>query len=221
MFGFVSLRRLIVLLLVAAAVLPATAHAARLRPADRAAISRTLDVFVPAAIARHHPGRAYAVSAPDLRKAATRAQWRRGDLPVTPFPAVGTRFHGWAATAVLPGYASVDIQLRAPRTSKQGLTNWTIELRKIRGRWLVESALPTAFFPREGSGSGNLHAWNDLLPQAKGTSERHGRLSGTWLLVPVLGFVGLLVALPGGLLLRNWRRNVRAYRRYAGAGGSR
>ena len=209
------LPRSVVLVLLAAAALPATGHAARLRPADRAAISRTLDVFVPAAIARHHPGRAYAVSAPDLRKAATRAQWRRGDLPVTPFPAVGTRFHGWAATAVLPGYVSVDIQLRAPRTSREGLTNWTIELRRIGGRWLVESALPTAFFPREGSGSGNLHAWNDLLPQAGGTSERHGRLSGTWLLAPVLGFVGLVVTLPAGLLIRNWRRNVRAYRRYA------
>jgi hypothetical protein len=213
-----SLRRSVVLVLLAAAALPATTHATRLRPADRAAISRTLDVFVPAAIARHRPGRAYAVSAPSLRAAATRAQWRRGQLPVSPFPAVGTRFHGWAATAVLPGYASVDIQLRAPRSSKQGLTNWTIELRKIGGRWLVESALPTAFFPRDGSGSANLHAWNDLLPQASGTSERHGRLSGTWLLAPVLGFVGLVVALPAGLLIRNWRRNVRAYRRYARAG---
>src|SRR5918911_5336455 len=206
-------------LVVAAAALPAGADAARLKPADRVAISRTLDVFIPAAIARHRPERAYAVAAPSLRAAATRAQWRRGELPVSPFPAVGTRFHGWAATSVLPGYASVDIQLRAPRSSRQGLTNWTIELRKVGGRWLVESALPTAFFPRDGSGSGELHAWNDLLPQQSGTSERHGRLSGTWLLVPVLGFVGLLVALPGVLLIRNWRRNVRAYRRYAGAGG--
>lgn len=213
-----SLRRSIVLLCLAAAVVPATGHAARLQPVDRAAISRTLDVFIPAAIARHRPERAYAVAAPSLRKAATRAQWRRGELPVTPFPAVGTRFHGWAATAVLPGYVSADIQLRAPRTSDQGLTNWTIELRRIGGRWLVESALPTAFFPRDGSGSGNLHAWNDLLPQASGTSERHGRLDGAWIVVVPALFVALVVALPTGLLVRNWRRNARAYRRYAGAG---
>ena len=209
------LPRSLALLLLAAAALPAPGHAATLTPADRAAISRTLDVFVPAAIARHHPVRAYAVSAPDLRAAATRAQWRRGELPVSPFPAVGRRFHGWAATSVLPRYASVDIQLRAPRSSRQGLTNWTIELRKVGGRWLVESALPTAFFPRAGSGSGNLHAWNDLLPQPSGTSDRHGRLAGAWILVLVGAFVALVVAVPAGLLVRNWRRNVRAYRRYA------
>ena len=94
------------------------------------------------------------------------------------------------------------------------MTNWTIELRKIRGRWLVDSALPTAFFPREGSGSGNMHASNDLLPQSNATRDLHGRLSPAWFLVP--GLVGLLlVGLPVGLWLVSWRRNARAYEAYA------
>src|SRR5207248_1023322 len=81
-------------------VAAAPADAARLTKADRAAIDRTLDVFVPAAIARHHPMRAYAVVTPQLRRQAPRAQWAKGNLPVSPYPAVGKRFHGWTIDAL-------------------------------------------------------------------------------------------------------------------------
>src|SRR5436853_5286807 len=83
---------------------PAHAAPARLTAADRAAIDRTLDVFVPAAIARRHPERAFAVVTPKLRQATTRAQWARGNLPVSPYPAVGKRFHGWTIDLASPGY---------------------------------------------------------------------------------------------------------------------
>jgi len=205
-------RLLLVLLLALVAASPA--DAARLTKADRVAIDRTLDVFVPAAIARRHPERAYALVTPSLRRQATREQWAKGSLPVSPYPAVGKRFHGWTVDTALPNYVMLDTQLHPPRRSKLEMTNWTIVLRKIRGRWLVDSAVPTAFFPREGSGSGNMHASNDLLPQSNATKDLHGRLSAIWFLVP--GAVGLLlVGLPLGLWLVSWRRNARAYKAYA------
>ena len=204
----------LLLALAVALVAAAPADAARLTKADRAAIDRTLDVFVPAAIARHHPMRAYAVVTPQLRRQAPRAQWAKGNLPVSPYPAVGKRFHGWTIDALERSYVMIDTQLRPPSSSKLEMTNWTIELRKIRGRWLVDSALPTAFFPREGSGSGNMHASNDLLPQSTQTRERHGRLTAIWFVVP--GAVGLLLlGLPLGLWFASWRRNARAYKAYA------
>jgi hypothetical protein len=204
-----------ILLVVVLALLAATpADAARLTKADRAGIDRALDVFVPAAIARRHPERAYAVVTPKLRRQATRAEWAKGDVPVSPYPAVGKQFHGWTIDAAARNYVMIDTQLHPPRRSKLEMTNWTIELRKIRGRWLVDSALPTAFFPREGSGSGNMHASNDLLPQSTQTRERHGRLSAIWFLVP--GAIGLLlVGVPVGLWFASWRRNARAYKAYA------
>jgi hypothetical protein len=202
------------LVVLVALVAAAPADAARLTKADRAAIDRTLDVFVPSAIARHHPERAYAVVTPKLRRQATPAQWRSGNLPVSPYPAVGKRFHGWTIDALERNYVMIDTQLHPPSRSKLEMTNWTIELRKIRGRWLVDSALPTAFFPREGSGSGNMHASNDLLPQSTQTRERHGRLGATWFLVPG-AVVLLLVGLPLGLWFASWRRNARAYKAYA------
>ena len=205
-------RLLLVLLLALVAAAPA--EAARLTKADRAAIDRTLDVFVPAALARHQPMRAYAVATPSLRRQATRAEWAIGSLPVSPYPAVGKRFHGWTIDALERNYVMVDTQLSPPRKSKLEMTNWTIVLRKIGGRWLVDSAVPTAFFPREGSGSGNMHASNDLLPQSQATKDLHGRLGMIWFLVP--GAIGLLlVGLPVGLWFASWRRNRRAYAAYA------
>jgi hypothetical protein len=196
--------------------LAAPAQAARppLTAADRAAIDRTLDVFVPAAIARRHPERAFAVVTPRLRQDTRRAQWALGNLPVSPYPAVGTRFHAWTIDTASRNYVMIDTQLHPPRRSKVEMTNWTIELRKLGGRWLVDSALPTAWFPRKGSGSGNMHASNDLLPQPNLTRERHGRIGAVWLLVPA--FIGvLLVAFPLGLFVASWRRNARAFKAYS------
>ena len=211
-------RRLLVpaLVLVAAAA-PARAEPPRLTAADRAGIDRALDVFVPAAIARRHPERAFSVVTPHLRQDTKRAEWAHGNVPVSPYPAVGTRFHAWTIDLTTRNYAMIDTQLHPPSGSKLEMTNWTIELRKLRGRWLVDSALPTAFFPREGSGSGNMHASNDLLPQPNLTKERHGRIGAVWFLVPAL--VGLLlVGFPLALWVASWRRNARAYKAYSRRG---
>jgi hypothetical protein len=202
------------LLLLLALPAPAVAAKWRLTAADRAGIDRTLDVFVPAAIARKHPGRAFAVVTPKLRGDSTRREWVAGNLPVSPYPAVGARFHAWTVDMTGRNYVMLDTQLHPPARSKLELTNWTIELRKIGGRWLVDSALPTAWFPREGSGSGNMHASNDLLPQPNLTKDRHGRLGAIWFLVPG-GVILLLLALPVGLWIASWRRNARAYAAYA------
>ena len=207
-------RILLPLLGIVALAGPAQAAGPRLTAADRSSIDRTLDVFVPAAIARRHPERAFAVVTPHLRQDTKRSEWARGSLPVTPYPAVGKRFHAWTIDGVSRNYVMIDTQLHPPRGSKVEMTNWTIELRKLRGRWLVDSALPTAWFPREGSGSGNLHASNDLLPQPNLNRERHGRIGAIWFLVP--GAIGvLLLALPIALAFRSWRRNARAYAAYA------
>jgi hypothetical protein len=207
-------RVLLPVLAFVAAAAPAQAAGVRLTAADRAGIDRALDVFVPAAIARRHPGRAFAVVTPRLRQGTKRGDWARGNLSVSPYPAVGTRFHGWTIDLASRNYVMIDTQLHPPRGSKLELTNWTIELRKLRGRWLVESALPTAFFPRPGSGSGNMHASNDLLPQSNLTSARHGRIGAIWFLVPAA--VGLLlVGFPLALWIVSWRRNARAYKAYA------
>src|SRR3954462_13563350 len=86
-----------VVVIAAAAALAAPAVAAPKLPAtDRAALDRTLDVSVPAAIGRDHSERAWALTTPAMHSGGTLADWRQGLLPVQPFPGVGPAFHGRA-----------------------------------------------------------------------------------------------------------------------------
>ena len=62
----------------------------KLTPAERAAITRSIDVFVNHAVKRSNPAAAFDVVAPEMRPAMTRKSWKGGDIPVYPFPAAGT-----------------------------------------------------------------------------------------------------------------------------------
>ena len=115
------MKRLVLLVLgLLALAAPTHAAGARLTAADRAAIDRTLDVFVPAAIARRHPERAFSVVTPHLRQDTKRAEWARGNLPVTPYPAVGTRFHAWTIDGLSRNYVMIDTQLHPRRGLRFG-----------------------------------------------------------------------------------------------------
>src|SRR3954447_16314494 len=89
----------VVIAAAAALVTPAIAGP-KLPAADRAAIDRTLDVFVPAAIGRVHSERAWAVTTASMHRGTTRSDWRQGLLPVQPFPLAGRTFHGWTLDGV-------------------------------------------------------------------------------------------------------------------------
>src|SRR6266542_3684084 len=70
---------------------------------DRREINALLDAFVPAAVERRDPAAAYDLVTRTLRAVAPRAQWRTGDIPVSPFDAGGTEFHGWTVITSYPG----------------------------------------------------------------------------------------------------------------------
>ena len=80
-----------------ASVGPASAAARQpsLSPADRAEIGAVLDEFVRSAVRRDNAVSAYALTTSSLRSGTTRSDWRRGDIPVVPYPARGRRFRSW------------------------------------------------------------------------------------------------------------------------------
>jgi len=78
-----------------AASLTPAAHAATIAPSDRAAIDRTLDVFVPSAIGRSNSARSWPLVTAKMRLGSDRASWSKGFLPVPPFAVIGKSFHGW------------------------------------------------------------------------------------------------------------------------------
>jgi hypothetical protein len=178
---------------------------------DRSAINVTLDRFVPAAVARKNPADAYAVATPNLRSQATARQWRAGDIPVHPFPARGRTFHGWTVNYAMRNHVNLDLLVMPDLSKELRPIAFTIDMQKIRGRWLVDAVLPIAVFaplPPQGN-RGPVISTYDLVPSGvRGGASGRSRLSHAWFAVPfalVAGGILLVTA----LVLRSWLRDRR------------
>jgi hypothetical protein len=201
------------LVLVAAAALALAAPAAaspRLSPADRAAITRSIDVFVNHAVKRVDTVAAYDVVAPEMRPGISRKQWAHGDIPAYPFPARGTT-HPWNILYVTRDEVGLELQLN-PRegVTKQGPIIFHIYLRPVRGgRWLVDSFMPVATLAPLSAKKSKVLSVRDFSPGAQGDAKdgSPSQLSKNWLLVPV-GVIGLaLLALAGWAVFRGIRNH--------------
>jgi hypothetical protein len=116
--------------------------------ADRKAINALLDRFVPAALERHHPLAAWELAAPSLRAQVTRRQWAAGNLPVSPYPARGTRFHDWTVVYSYADRVGLDLGLRPRPGARIGVADFSIEVRRYGRRWLMYSIYARRIFPR-------------------------------------------------------------------------
>jgi hypothetical protein len=195
-----------------AAVAAAPAHAAyRLKPAERHAINGTLDRFVPAAVQRKDLTAAYDLVTPAMRTGISRRAWAHGTTNVMAYPARGTRFHGWTVDLARPGYVMLDLLLQPRRHTHVGPMIFTLELRRVHGRWLVASFIPSASFAG-AERTGSMQAFADYGPLAsKNPKPKH--VNRLFLIGPAL-VVLLIVAFPVGIVGRSWRRNRRAERDY-------
>lgn len=167
-----------------------------LSPADRAAIDRTLDVFVPAAIGRRHSERAWLLATPTMRLGSDRAEWKRGFLPVTPVPVIGTSFHGWTVDQVTKDRADIVLLVHLRKGAPLSAVSFNIGMRRIRGHWLVDSAVPAATFAPSGSDS-QILAQPDFAPSGDGHAfSKTGRVSQKWVLIIPAVLFGLIVLTP-------------------------
>jgi hypothetical protein len=178
---------------------------------DRAAINTTLDRFVPAAVARQNPVAAYSVSTDNLRSQATARQWRAGDIPVHPFPARGRTFHGWTVNYAMRNHVNLDLLVMPDLKKELRPIAFTIDVQKVRGRWLVDAVLPIAVFaplPPQGN-RGPVISTYDLVPSGvRGGAAGSSRLSHAWFLVPFALVAGGIL-LVTGLVVRGWLRDRR------------
>jgi hypothetical protein len=189
-------RTALALAFVLAGSLASTANAKpTISPGDRAAIDRTLDVFVPAAIGRSHSGRSWPLVTATMRAGSDRSSWGQGYLPVTPFPVTGTSFHGWTVDRVGSGEADIVLLVHLRKGAPLGAVSFDIGMRKIGGRWLVDSAVPAATFAAAGSDSKVL-AQPDFAPQGGQAFARSGRISEKWVLIIPGILLGLIVLTP-------------------------
>ena len=190
---------------------------ASLSRTDRAAIDATLDVFVPAALFRVRSGRAWPLATPAMHAGTTRASWVRGDLPVVPFPGRGRTFHDWTVSSTAPGVAHLSLLVHPRPGAKVGAVYCDITMRKVRGRWLVDSFVPAASFAAPGEVS-SMTAAADFGPGSGGPAfSKSGRIGESWVLVVPGVLAGLIVLVPLAVLLAHRRRDRRAARRWASA----
>jgi hypothetical protein len=196
--------------LVVTAILPfiisAPAGAARVPQAERDAINRTLDQFVNTAVKRHDVDAAWNLVTPELRAGISRSDWDKGNLPVIPYPARGTTFHDWTVDFASP--KEVDLELMIGK-SKTDSIQFSGTMKKVHGRWLVDSLNPNATF----SGGGTVVGTHDFTaPSGAGDSTGVTKLGSSWIAIPAMLFGGaILCAL--GFFAFIWLRNRRAYRR--------
>jgi hypothetical protein len=161
---------------------------------DRAAIGALLDAFVPAVVERKDLKAGWRLVAGVARTTSYR-EWLRGNTSVQPYPAKGTRFHGFVVSYSYPGDIGFDILLQ-PRKESFGAWSFRAEAQKIGGRWRITTWYPVATYAPPGRTQTVLGP-NDLGPSNGSIWAGGAGRRGSWvLLLPVL-FVGGIAAAGG------------------------
>jgi hypothetical protein len=182
-----------------------------LQARDRRAIDRLLDTFVPAAVERRRPLRALPLVTRAFRAGVTQSEWAAGNLPVLPYDARGETFHGWRLVYAHRGEISFDLLLQPAPRAQLGALAFTAVVKRVRGRWLIDSFVPAASFAPERKAP-RILANPDFQPNAVGPGTK-AALDQRWLLVPA-AVLALIVLVPVVFLVAQWRRGRRAWKSY-------
>jgi hypothetical protein len=184
----------------------------KLTAKDRARIDRTLDIFLTSAVERRNVSLSFDWVTPQLRGGKTRAQWTADHLPVMPYRSREQTAHHWRLTYAKPREAGMELLLHPAAGSKLGPIAFTIRVKKLGSRWLVDGWYANALFAKEGDRS-NIVAVPDLGPPGvpdRGAADK--RPGSWWIGVPLLIVVlPVLIAIGVGTvaLLRKLRERHR------------
>jgi hypothetical protein len=189
------------------------APATPLSKSDLAATEQTLDHFVVTAVLRRHLDEAYDLVTDQLRDGMTRAEWRKGEIPVVPFLAKDFAFAKSKLRYSRGNFARYDVLIWAKPKATTGSTSFSMELHAVGAgkhrHWLVDY-----FEPLGGGISMPANPPRNPLSVRSHPSATNAPLGAGWVLVP-LSLFSLIVLVPSGLAIRGWLRNRRADREYA------
>jgi hypothetical protein len=185
-----------------AALVLAAPAGAKLKPADRAAINRTIDAFVKTAVRHEHVAASYDLVTPGFRSGMSRSEWAKGGIPVYPYPARGSSWHGWTLDSALRNDVAFELVLQPRRGANNDPISFSGELKKRHGRWLVDSSYPAAIYVTKES---RVIGPRDFGPAAVQNGAGDSRLGAVWVAVPA-GVAVLIVLVPLGFLAASARR---------------
>jgi len=203
---------------------PAGASAPMTR-ADRRAIGTLVDRFVKDVVLRRNLPDGWAIAGPDLRGGTTRKAWDAGTgVTVAAFPARGTVFeNSWTVRHASTGEADLTVILLPRRGMGEQQIAANVDVRRLRGTWIVDSFYTAAVF-RTGRGNrGSCGTPNcavsgpsDFTAGAQGAAASLPPRVGSHTVRIVLAALGaILVTAPVGLWFRLRRRERRARLEYA------
>jgi hypothetical protein len=218
---------LLAALLTSLSVGPALA-APRITDADRAAIGTLVNDFTKDVLLRQDLAAGWDLAGPDMKGGTTRAAWVKGTgVTLAAYPAKETDFsQAWTGKLVAPGHAVLAMVLHPKPGTKAYMTAFTIDVRKLGGRWVVDLYYPAAII-RGGTHQGScghsdcyISGPADFGPLGGGGggggagASNSGKI-GIGSFAIGVGVIGALIVLtPLGLWLRVKRRDRRAMAAY-------
>jgi hypothetical protein len=199
-----------------AVALPAVPRAAPLdvTPAVRRRVGETVERFSRTAMVRRDLDEAWSLASPTMKAGLTRAQWRRGELPVQPYPAAALDGVAWRIVERYPSSLLLDVAAHPKTGSGERILVYSVELSE-RGRGAGRRFVVDSWVPLAALGG-------DLAPEQartggpqtpSGLAVDDARLGPAWFLVPA-AIGGLLVLMLIGLAGRSVLARRRAERHY-------
>jgi hypothetical protein len=177
--------------------------------ADQEELRSTIALFVSASVARHHPERSWSIVHPILREGLTKRQWRTGEIPVVPYPAVGVDL--LRLQSVVDETALAEVVLEPARNSHLVRKTFQIELRRLPRpphQWLVSSWVPEGVSETQMQ----LDARSRASTVSAATQKHH--LAAAWIFLPLGALLAGLILVPAGLFVREAYRFRRAEAKY-------
>jgi len=205
------------------------------------AVHGVLKQFISTAVVRNDPGKAWTIAGPTLKQGLTRSDWKKGDIPVVPFPAADKGWGNWSFVEY--SYAErakhtvgLEVYLFPKKNSGWSAMSADVEVvQKKKGPWLVDYWMPKRFHGPPAV----VHHKTTVKAKAKAKTlrQRHAaeakekarekahaeqvlqslnvkpRARGAWWAIPI-GLLGLAIVLPLTIGIVMWYRNRKARRDY-------
>jgi hypothetical protein len=190
--------------------------------ADRRAIDKTLDQFIPAALGGRSPQTAWRLAGPELKGGTTLRQWRHGTSPIPYYPPRGQTFHSWTTVDAGPTYVDFSLLIHPQHGPKGSSEVFSGQMLKQGDRWVVNGLYTIAVFARPDKNGRHEVGPADFAagPAASGNSQgtpppsgHSASLGKVWLLA-IAGVIVLALLLPLGLGVASVIRSRRARQRY-------
>jgi hypothetical protein len=177
--------------------------------AQRRAVDKVLDRFIPAGVGRRSMTTAWRLAGPELKAASTLRQWRRDVSPIPYYPVAGKTFHNWVTLDAGPNF--VEFALLVVPRHRSHLEAWALFGMVVRrgSHWLVDRLYTAATY----NAAGVLTGPADLVTRPVGSAGPPKPVLGReWLLGVVCAIVLLFLYTPT-FLFASFLRNRRLWRR--------